>query len=64
VKRPSLDAWIPYAAYPLVIGAGITLHALLLESGVPLVWSTYLPVVIGVAAVAWLERAHTIRLLP
>ena len=56
MKRLSLDAWMPYVAYPLVMSAGIALHFVLLESGVPLVWSTYLPVVLGMAAVTWLER--------
>ena len=56
VKRLSLDAWMPYVAYPLVMSAGIALHLVLLGSGVSLGWSTNLPVVLGMVAVTWLER--------
>ena len=51
-----LDRWTPYAIYPLVMSAGILLHRVLLVQGTPLLWSTYVPVALGMAAVTWLER--------
>ncbi len=52
----ALERWTPYAVYPMVMGAGIALHRSLLAQGTPLAWSTIVPVVLGMASVAWLER--------
>ena len=46
---------LPYLAYPVVMIGGAALHLLLLESGLPLLVSTYVPVFLGMATVTWLE---------
>jgi len=47
---------LPAVAYPLVLLCGLGLHAGLLAAGVPLLWSTYVPVFLGMVAVARLEH--------
>lgn len=51
----SLYRWMPYVAYPAVVAGGLGLHVALRHVGVPLLWSTYVAVLLGAAAVTWLE---------
>jgi sterol desaturase/sphingolipid hydroxylase (fatty acid hydroxylase superfamily) len=53
--QPFLDRLMPWLAYPLVVGGGILLHLTLLSHGFSIVVSTYTPVLLGAAAVTWLE---------
>lgn len=50
-----LNRWMPWLAYPLVVGGGILLHLSLHMNGFTLVVSTYVPVLLGAASVTWLE---------
>jgi len=54
-RTGAFDHALPYLAYPVVMIGGVALHLLLLESGLPLLASTYLPVFLGMATVTWLE---------
>ncbi len=54
-KTSAFDRSLPYLAYPVVMIGGVALHLLLLESGLPLLASTYVPVFLGMATVTWLE---------
>ena len=56
--QPFLDRLMPWLAYPLVVGGGILLHLNLLSHGFSIVVSTYTPVLLGAAAVTWLEWCY------
>ena len=56
------SGWLPWIPYPAVMILGFVLFAALLESGAPLVVSTYVPVLVTAALVTWLEWVFPYRL--
>jgi len=50
-----VERWGPLVAYPAVLTGGIALHLAMVGAGVPFLWSTYVPVFLGAAAVTGLE---------
>ena len=56
------SGWLPWIPYPTVMLLGFVLFAVLLESGVPLIVSTYVPVLVTAALVTWLEWVFPYRL--
>jgi sterol desaturase/sphingolipid hydroxylase (fatty acid hydroxylase superfamily) len=54
-------AWFPYLHYPFVMTLTFALFALMQAEGVPLVWSTYVPVVVAAAIVTALELKFPYR---
>ncbi len=59
--EPPAATLVHWLAYPLVIAVCLLLHVLLLQAGLHLQLSTYLPVAVGAVAITLLERRFPYR---